>query len=501
MKYKNNNTQQAFWIAIGSFFSFGFTIASSMILSRYFSKFDYGTYKQVIYIYTTLLVVFTLGLPKTYSFFLPRVEINEAKNVINKITKILLIFGFLFSIILFFASDFIASILNNSELSYSLKLFSPVPFFMLPTMGLDGILSSFKVTKFMAIYTFMIKFFSFLCIALPVILFDINYEGAIIGFVVSSFISFLLSIYFRNYPLKNVKSEPTSVTYKQIFEFSIPLLFASIWSILMSSSDQFFISHYFGSEVFAEFSNGSTPLPFIDIIITSTAIVLSPVYSKLSSINSNAKDEIFPIWDSVLQKTIKLIYPILIFSCFFSSSILDILYGSKYESAYLYFIIFNFLFFFKIIGYAPFIINIGYTKLYSRVNFYSAILLVVSQIVSIKVYPSPYLLAAISVIVQIIRTIIFLFVISNYLKISVLKILPFKLIFNIIIPSCLSILFVKFYIIDYFEFNSIFSVFIGLLFYLLIFLPYCYFVGINYIEIFKPLLIKIPFVNKFKVLS
>lgn len=501
MNNKSNNTQQAFWIAIGSFFSFGFTIASSMILSRYFSKFDYGTYKQVIYIYTTLLVVFTLGLPKTYSFFLPRVDISEAKTVINKITKILLIFGFLFSMILFFGSDFIAGVLNNSELAYSLKLFSPVPFFMLPTMGLEGILSSFKVTKFMAIYTFIIKFFSFLCIALPVILFDINYEGAIIGFVISSFISFLLSIYFRNYPLKNVDSKPTMVTYKQIFEFSIPLLFASVWSILMSSSDQFFISHYFGSEVFAEFSNGSTPLPFIDIIITSTAIVLSPIYSKLSNNNLNVKDEIFPIWDSVLQKTIKLIYPILIFSCFFSSSILDILYGSKYQSAYLYFIIFNFLFFFKIIGYAPFIINIGYTKLYSRVNFYSAILLVISQFISIKIYPSPFVLASLSVIVQILRTIIFLVVISNYLKISVLEILPIKLIFKIIIPSFLSLILIKFFVIDYFEFNSIFSVFVGLLLYLLIFLPYCYFAGINYLEIFKPLLLKIPVVIKFKVLS
>ena len=55
----NSNTVQAFWIALGSLFSFGFAIVSSMILSRYFPKEDYGTYKQVLYVYTTLLTVFT----------------------------------------------------------------------------------------------------------------------------------------------------------------------------------------------------------------------------------------------------------------------------------------------------------------------------------------------------------------------------------------------------------------------------------------------------------
>ena len=69
---KSNNTIQAAWVALGSLFAFGFSIVSSIILSRYFDKTDYGTYKQVIYVYHTLLIVFTLGLPKTYSYFLPR---------------------------------------------------------------------------------------------------------------------------------------------------------------------------------------------------------------------------------------------------------------------------------------------------------------------------------------------------------------------------------------------------------------------------------------------
>ncbi|MGI9286549.1 MAG: hypothetical protein ACR2P1_14275, partial [Pseudomonadales bacterium] len=69
----NNNSKQAFWVLFGNLSAFIFSIVSAMILSRYFNKVDYGTYKQILYVYNSLLVIFTLGLPRTYSFFLPRV--------------------------------------------------------------------------------------------------------------------------------------------------------------------------------------------------------------------------------------------------------------------------------------------------------------------------------------------------------------------------------------------------------------------------------------------
>ena len=62
-KQSTSNTAQAMWIGIGSLFSFLFAIVSSAILSRYLTKTEYGTYKQVLYVYTTLQSVFTLGLP------------------------------------------------------------------------------------------------------------------------------------------------------------------------------------------------------------------------------------------------------------------------------------------------------------------------------------------------------------------------------------------------------------------------------------------------------
>ena len=98
---KNSNTLQAFWLAIGNFSSFLLAIVSAAILSRYFSKTDYGTYRQVVYVYSTLLVIFTAGLPTVFSYFLPRYNLQQGKDIVLKVSRLLFYAGLLFSIFLF----------------------------------------------------------------------------------------------------------------------------------------------------------------------------------------------------------------------------------------------------------------------------------------------------------------------------------------------------------------------------------------------------------------
>ena len=115
LKEQTSNTKQAAWVAVGSFFSFIVGIISPMILSRFLDKADYGTYKQVMYIYNSLLAVFTLGLPKAYAFFLPKYSLNYSRDVILKITNIFFILGLIFSLVLFWGAGTISSLMNNPD--------------------------------------------------------------------------------------------------------------------------------------------------------------------------------------------------------------------------------------------------------------------------------------------------------------------------------------------------------------------------------------------------
>lgn len=488
MNKKTNNTQQAFWIALGSLFSFSFGIISSVILSRYFPKADYGTYKQVLYVYSTMLVVFTLGLPKAYSFFLPRVDNYQAKDVIAKITNIFFIMGAFFTLALFLLSGQIASLLKNEDLELAIKIFSPVPFFLLPTMGLEGILATYRMTQFTAIYTIISRIAMMLCVVLPVLFFNAGYIGALIGFTFSSFLIFLVALYLKYLPVRKYNKEKSSLKYKEIFNYSLPLMIASLWGVIETSSDQFFISRYYGTEVFADYSNGAMELPFIGMILGATAAVLSPIFSKMSYQKVDVKKELYPLWIRVFEKSSMLTYPLLIFALCFAKEIMVFLYGNSYVNSAIYFQIFNLYFFFKIIVYGPYLINTGKQRLYANAHMYSVMILIPLQVMTLYFIDSPVALIIVSVSVKIGRTFFFLNVISKDFNIQLREILPIKPLIKIMLPAAILVLSTKYILVKTLELNSLWLLLLGAIIYFSLYGLYSYVFKINYWSLISPMI-------------
>ena len=461
-----------------------------MILSRYFSKADYGTYKQVMYVYTTLLTVFTLGLPKAFSYFLPRVEQTQSRDLIKKITLLFFLLGGAFSLILFVFAPQISSFLKNPDLVGALRIFAPVPFLLLPTMGLDGILATYKQTKFLALYNILTNVFKLFCVALPVMVFGLGYQNALWGFVLASFISFLLALYLKYRPVRNAGNEKCDVSYKDIFQFSIPLLTASLWGIIISSADQFFISRYFGNEVFAEFSNGSMELPFVGMIIGACATVLSPIFSKMNHERVDPRIEIYPLWIGVFEKTAKLIYPLVIYCMFFADIVMVALYGGKYVSSDVYFRIKLIANFFTLIVYGPLIINIGKVKYYSNVHLVTAVAVVFLEYVSVKTIRSPYAISWISVLCHVGKIFVMLTLIAKFFNVRIYQLFPIKLIGLILIPSSVILILERLLFVNLFHLNTIVVLFVSFTMYLIVFFGYSVVVKMNYIDIIKPLIKK-----------
>lgn len=489
---KTNNTIQTFWVLLGSLSAFGFTLVSSMLLSRYFSKEDYGTYKQVMYVYNSLIVVFTLGLPRSFSYFLPKVSEGQAKDLINKINKILIGLGAIMSLCLFLGADIFAGFLKNAELAEPIRYFSLVPLFMLPTMGLEGILSTYKKTMFLALYNTLTKVFMLLCVVIPVIWFNGNVNSAIIGFTISSSLCFLSALYFKNLPIRKFKEEQCGVSYRDVLKYTLPLMGASVWGIIISASDQFFISRYFGNKVFADFSNGSLELPFVGMVISASATVLLPVFVKqIHTKGDEAKEEVLSLWRSVLNKTVIIIYPLVIFCFCFADIIMILLYGQQYVTSGIYFqikIIVNFV---TVISYGPLMLAIGGEKYYFKVHMFGAIALILLEWISIKIFNSPYVVIIVSVMCQMGRITAMLLFISSYFKIKFFELFPIKLIFKILIPSAIILFLIRFLVVDTMKINNSLAIIIALLLYVVLYGAWAYYKKIDYLSSIRPLLKKI----------
>ncbi len=482
MNSQTSNTKQAAWLGIGSMSSFAIGVISSMILSRFLPKGDYGTYKQVLYVYETLLVVFTLGLPRAYSYFLPRININQAKSLIKKISVLFLLMGGVMSILLFVFADYIGDFLNNPDLSGAIRLFAIVPTLLLPTMGLDGILATFKRARLMALYNVLSKFVMLIFITSPILLLNMGYKEAIIGFVLSSIFSFLLAEFLIYYPLRKNENERCEISYNKIFAFSLPLLFASLWGILQMSADSFFISRYFGKEIFAEFANGNMDLPFVSMIVSSCAMVLSPVFSKMSSEKLSPHDDVMPIWKSAFEKSAMLIYPLVLYSIVYSDILMTLLYGQQYEVSGTYFSIRTIVCFFNVIAIGPLLINVGYVNYYSRVQMCSAIAVVILEYISVITIHSPYAISMIQLICRVGAIVVYMLFIANYFGVSVRRLLPFKNISKIFVVSLALLVILKF-LTNLIALSELYTIVVSFVVYSLLFLFVSRRAGVDYLQL------------------
>lgn len=439
-----NLSRQALWVAIGSMFSFGFGIVSTMILSRYFNQEDYGTYKQVMYVYQTMLGVFTLGLPRAYSFFIPRVKMSECRNLIKKITNLLLLAGICFSLILFIGADFIADLLKNPKLATALKVFAITPTIILPTMGLEGIMAALNKNHINVLYVVITRALMLICVALPPVLWHTGYVESIVGFVISSFISLIVFFFIWGIPLKGERKDKTEVSYKSIMNFALPLLWASLFGIINMAADQFFISRYFGTKEFAIFSNGWMDLPFIGMITGACATVLSPLFSRLSAeMTKESVSQLIDVWNSVFKKSILLIYPVLLYCISFPDYIMEFLYGDIYVTSAPFFIIKNISFFFTVIVFGPLLINIGKVNLYKNILLWTTIGQISTQYLSVILYADPIIIALLSLFWQISRALLMLYFITKIFQHPFRMLVPFKIIIKSILICIIILLIVR----------------------------------------------------------
>lgn len=386
-----SNFNQALWLGIGQLCTYLIAFLTAPILTRYFDKIEYGTYRQILYVYSSLMSLFTLGLPTVFAYFIPRMNAPQQKTLIKTINRIFTGLGLLFSCMLYFTSDYLADILNNPELATGLKLFSPFPLFTLPTMGVEGIYTALKKTKFIAIYQVVSKSLMFLCIVLPVIIFNTGYKEAIIGWGIASFITFIMAMHLKNRPYVGVKAEYIPNLYKSIFIYCLPLTGAFITGFVCNSSDQFFVSRYYGIETYALYATGIFTIPIIPMIASSVKNVLVPIISKAEA--DNRLSEALVTYRTAVKRSSLIIIPMLAFCFFFSTDIMIALFGKPYASSSSYFKINIIKDLILIFPYFALLAALGLNKFYMNLHVIGAIAIPALDIIICKLMlPSQFIL-------------------------------------------------------------------------------------------------------------
>ncbi|KIO43316.1 hypothetical protein IE90_14115 [Sanguibacteroides justesenii] len=425
------------WLGLANMASFCMSLALASILSRFMDQSAYGTYCQIFYVYNTLLIIFSLGLPKSYSYFLTLVPVNEGRSVVCKLNMLFMLLGALFSLTLFCGSGWIAGLLGNPMLDQYIRCFSPVPLLLMPVIGVEGVLTVYKKTRLIFIYVLISRLVTLVCVVMAVTVFDTGIKGAVTGFVVASALTCAVGLLLMYIPFSGIGSVCSSLRLVDVFRFSLPVFYAGIYGFIILSSSPFFVSRYFGECEFAVFANGFRELPLANMIVSAVGTVMLPEFLRMRCAGTS-KSEYVSLWNRTVYKSAALIYPVAIYCFIFAEDIMMFLFGNGYQDAAHLFRIITVVNFVRVLPYGPIMFAVGKGNVFANIHLFIAILIVCLDIVCVRFFPSFTGIAVIFVSTTILCLILLMKSISRMFDVSLSRMIPWGGLVRLLVSSLLA---------------------------------------------------------------
>lgn len=333
--YKQGLANDAALLTASNILSLIISLVTNMLLTRFITKFEYGTYSQLLLASTLAMNLFAFGLPNSINYYFSKAEsIGEKQEFLftyfSTITGIGLMTGL---ILIIFVPQISLYFHNESIKNYAYVLFL-TPITTLIIQSNSNMLIVVNKSAKLVFYALANSIF-LLLIVIIIKVFTLSFDAYLKLYMIVQII-FSLIVYYYAYKLcypnnvlkeTNISKNNIKILIKNIFIFSIPLGLGSMVSTISLELDKLIIGNLMSTEDLAIYTNASKELPFAMLINTFVALLL-PRMAKLLRDKKNI--QAVELWG----KTIEIGYSVLFFISLaiivFAPQALVFLYSEKY---------------------------------------------------------------------------------------------------------------------------------------------------------------------------
>lgn len=314
-------------LTVSKFLTMAIAMVSAMLLSRFRTLDENGTYSQLLLVINLFTSLLMLGLPNSINYFLARAETQEKRRkflsvyyTLSTLLSIVLGFALVLSIPLiegYFKND------NIRQFAYFLAIY---PWSKIVAHSIENVLVVYKKSNMIMIYRITNS------LALLGIIFLTKIAGWTFSTYMMMFVAveavYAIVVYIT--VIKLAGGIDFSLDFKfiiKIFKFSIPIGLASVMGTLTIELDKLFIGRVFDTETLAIYTYSSKEMPF-HIITTSVTAVVMPAIVRL--FKQGKSNEVVKLWHQMSELVF---IPLCFLSCMFiaySEQVMAILYDLKY---------------------------------------------------------------------------------------------------------------------------------------------------------------------------
>ncbi len=312
-----------------------FLMASSIIMVRFLSKEDYGSFLQIVLVVNTAFTLLLLGFPQSIYYYFGQAS-NRSQFILQNIFISCFLSG-LAGLFVWLLISPLSGWLNNSDLKNFgwyialMIFFKGSAQFRDPLMICDGrILLNSAVTVLINLVLFIpIIVVSMLTTSLEKLVFTMFLSN-----LAEWFIYILVGLYMvsKSSSLdggKNKPKEPIGL-WRQL-KYSLPIGLSNYTGIIGKQIDQFIISIYFTPQNFAVYTRGAMRIPLLHTIQFTINEIMMPKYAE--AMRENNIKEFLYYFHRGIHKVAKIKFAFFSFLFAVSPQIMTLLYTAEYSEA------------------------------------------------------------------------------------------------------------------------------------------------------------------------
>ena len=317
-------------LIIGKFLSGICSIAAGVVLARWLTVEQYGTYSQLILIASTLTLFSTLSLPKSLYYFIPRAENSKKKLVALQILLFTLITSFCFALVLFPSAPLLAHIFQNKIIEHSIYFVAVYLFCLSMSSIFEPLLITLGQAKLVSTVESFTGVALFLAVIIPIFL-GLDYRNILIFMSLVLAVKVLLT--FRStYRLEGqVKLQHIFKGISPKIKYSLPLAIDSMIGVIGRRIDQIIISLYFLPSQYAVYARGAFELPLVSVIPMTIFNLMLPQFTK--DLMENMKERVHWNYGDKSRRVALLFFPLTVLMWILAEAFIILLFSEKYRDS------------------------------------------------------------------------------------------------------------------------------------------------------------------------
>lgn len=303
------------------------SIVTSMLLARFRTLEEYGTYSQTIMVIDLVSTIFLLGLPNSINYFLAKAEDDDGRRTFLSVYVTLsTIFTLLIGGCLIGTMPMIMNYFNNPYISTFAYVFLMYPWSMIMINSTGSVCIVYDKTNKLFIFT-VAQSLSSLAILFIAKLANIPFRDYMFMNMVLLMGFAIIGLCWIGMLSGKLQISLDKKLIQEVFTFSIPMGLSSVVGTLNVELDKLVIGRFFTTEEYAIFANAAKELP-VTMVAGAVSTVLLPVLVRL--LRNQKNEEAAELWKKASVISFSFMFLIVGGFFVFAPDIMSLFYSDKY---------------------------------------------------------------------------------------------------------------------------------------------------------------------------